>query len=423
VRSINANVVRFALVALIFPALALAADEGSVDLRHELERLRQRSLEQDRLIQRLESRLQELELAQQRGRGVTQGEGPAAAAQAQDAPAGAGAQTSPATATQAAPPARSAIIEQITQQEHAPLFERQFTLETGMTYARFDRRFLSLSGFLALDAIFLGQINLQQTRSDAFSFDLTGRYGLTDRVSVDLNLPWVYRRNAFIEGGANGTASSSSEAIVSAGDIGDINAGVYYQLWRETEKLPDVVGSMRVRSPTGREPYGIKFTNPDPNNSNLSVPDTLPTGSGVWTTQLGLSLLKTSDPLVLFANVGYNYNFDRHFEDISPTANVQQPGKVSLGNSWQWGAGFAVAFNERASVSFSLSHLIGMATRVRPDGGPWQTVVGSDYSAATFQTGLTYQLSDALFMIGSVGIGVTPDAPDFTVGIKFPYRF
>lgn len=64
-----------------------------------------------------------------------------------------------------------------------------------------------------------------------------------------------------------------------------------------------------------------------------------------------------------------------------------------------------------------------MTTRVRPDGQQWQTVVGSDYSAATFQTGLTYQLSDALFVIGTVGIGVTPDAPDFSVGIKFPYRF
>jgi hypothetical protein len=420
VRSIHAKVVKFALVALTLPLLALAADEGTVELRQELERLRQRSLEQDRLIQKLEARLQELELAQQRGRGVTQGESAPVAQPVQDAPAGASAH---GAAGGAAPPARSAIIEQITQLEHAPLFERQFTLETGITYARFDRRFLSLSGFLALDAIFLGQINLQQTRSDAFTFDLTGRYGLTDRLSVDLNLPWLYSRNAFIEGGANGTASSSSQAIVSAGDIGDVNAGLYYQLWRETDKLPDIVGSMRVRSPTGREPYGIKFTNPDPNNSNLTVPDTLPTGTGVWTTQLGLSLLKTSDPLVLFANVGYNYNFDRHFEDISPTANVQQPGKVSLGNSWQWGAGFAVAFNERASVSFSLSHQIGMATRVRSDGQPWQTVVGSDYSAATFQTGLTYQLSDALFMIGSVGIGVTPDAPDFTVGVKFPYRF
>jgi hypothetical protein len=205
--------------------------------------------------------------------------------------------------------------------------------------------------------------------------------------------------------------------------VGDINAGIFYQLLRETEKLPDLVGTFRLRAPTGREPYGIKFINPDPNNSNLTVPDALPTGSGVWTAQLGLSVLKTSDPLVLFANVGYNYNFERHFDDISPSAGVSQPGAVRLGNAWQWGAGFAIAFNERASVSFSLSHLIGTSTRLKPDNQDWQTVVGSDYSAATFSTGLTYQLSDRLFMIGTVGIGVTPDAPDFTVGVKFPYRF
>jgi hypothetical protein len=112
----------------------------------------------------------------------------------------------------------------------------------------------------------------------------------------------VYRRKCIHRGGRQRDGVSSSEAIVSAGDIGDINAGVYYQLWRETEQTADVVGSMRVRSPR-EESLWHQIHQPDPNNSNLSVPDTLPTGSGVWTTQLGLSLLKTSDPLVLFATV------------------------------------------------------------------------------------------------------------------------
>jgi len=39
------------------------------------------------------------------------------------------------------------------------------------------------------------------------------------------------------------------------------------------------------------------------------------------------------------------------------------------------------------------------------------------------QAGVTYQLSDALFTVGSLGIGLTSDAPDFTVSIKFPYSF
>ncbi|MCZ7655224.1 MAG: hypothetical protein M5R42_14585, partial [Rhodocyclaceae bacterium] len=69
----------------------------------------------------------------------------------------------------------------------------------------------------------------------------------------------------------------------------------------------------------------------------------LPTGNGIWTTSFGLSFLKTTDPAVLFANVGYNYNMARSFNDISSTAGVRTPGDIKLGDSFQWGAGLALA--------------------------------------------------------------------------------
>ncbi len=76
------------------------------------------------------------------------------------------------------------------QEEHR-LFDRRLTVEVGVTYSHSDRQQFNLSGFLALDSIFLGQINVDEVKADIFTFDLTGRYGLTDRLQLDLNLPFL----------------------------------------------------------------------------------------------------------------------------------------------------------------------------------------------------------------------------------------
>ncbi|MFU0418369.1 hypothetical protein, partial [Acinetobacter baumannii] len=98
----------------------------------------------------------------------------------------------------------------VFQSEHAPLFERRFTLDTGISYSYYDRRNLALSGFLALDAIFLGQINLVQTKANVTTFDITGRYGFSDRLSADFTVPAVYRSSTFFSGGAGGASSTVS---------------------------------------------------------------------------------------------------------------------------------------------------------------------------------------------------------------------
>ena len=118
---------------------------------------------------------------------------------------------------------------------------------------------MQLSGFLALDAIFLGNINLGQTKSHQVMADLDTRYGLTDRMSVDVDVPYIYRHSDFIVGGAGGAANSLSDASVNSSAIGDVNFGIYYQFLKETNNLPDVVGSLRVKAPTGTSPFGIKL--------------------------------------------------------------------------------------------------------------------------------------------------------------------
>ncbi|MCF5724214.1 hypothetical protein GIV38_21515, partial [Pseudomonas syringae] len=65
----------------------------------------------------------------------------------------------------------------------------KFSFETGITYARYDARQLTLNGFLALDSIFLGNINLDRIKADNWTLDLTGRYNLDNRWQFDINVP------------------------------------------------------------------------------------------------------------------------------------------------------------------------------------------------------------------------------------------
>ncbi|MBW1250345.1 hypothetical protein HX799_15870 [Pseudomonas tolaasii] len=299
----------------------------------------------------------------------------------------------------------------------------KFSFETGITYARYDARQLSLNGFLALDSIFLGNLNLDRIKSDSWTLDLTGRYNLDNRWQFDLNVPVVYRESTYQSGGAGGDSKATSEGSVTRDPtIGDVNFGIAYKFLDESASLPDAVVSVRVKAPTGQEPYGIKLIE-QANNNNLAVPESLPTGNGVWSVTPGISLVKTFDPAVLFGSLSYTHNFEESFGDISPNVGQKIPGKISLGDSFQLGVGVAFALNEKMSMSFSVSDLVQRKSKIKQSGQDWQSVVSSDANAGYFNVGMTIAASDNLTIVPNLSIGMTDDAPDFTFSLKFPYYF
>lgn len=201
-----------------------------------------------------------------------------------------------------------------------------------------------------------------------------------------------------------------------------MNFGIAYKFLDETANLPDAVVSVRVKAPTGQEPYGIKLIE-QANNNNLAVPESLPTGNGVWSVTPGISLVKTFDPAVLFGSLSYTHNFEESFGDISPNVNQKVPGKISLGDSFQLGVGVAFALNEKMSMSFSVSDLVQRKSRIKQTGQDWQSVVSSDANAGYFNVGMTIAASENLTIVPNLSIGMTDDAPDFTFSLKFPYYF
>lgn len=423
--------------------------DSEADLRQQVDELLDRDAKSRARIELLEQRLQALESAvlpqgtqrlteqqegEMRGRGaaaasfttqsladgtvavVAQNAGEAAAAPVTGAPEG-------EEEGDRKTPAPTESIELATEKQQG-IFGDRLSLELGLTYTHFDNAALNLSGFLALDSIFLGRISLDQIVSDVFVADATLRYGVTDRLQLDVNVPYLYRHSNFSSGGAGGDASGLEEVSLNEHGIGDINFGVSYRVLRETLRRPDVVVNARVKAPTGKHPWGVELVEVEGTLGNLEVPTRLSTGSGVWAGSVGVSVLKTIDPMVVFGSLTYFRNFRKHFADLEE-ADFNQPGKVKIGDAIQFGAGVAYALNDRSSLSMSFTQRIVERTKLSRDceGCGTQTIVSSQANVGIFNLGANFSLSDRLALITTFGIGVTQDAPDMSLSVRMPYRF
>ena len=318
-------------------------------------------------------------------------------------------------------PAPSEAVVEVAQEQQGRFGDR-LGFDLGLGYSHFDNARISLNGFLALDAIFLGTISIDQIKSDIFTFDPTIRYGITDRLFVDANLPFLYRTSNFRSGGAGGSASALIERTVHDEGFGDLSIGASYRLVAETLRKPDVVVSARVKFPTGRDPFGVEFVEVENSEGNLQVPQSLATGTGVYGASLGVAVLKTLDPLVVFGNLTYFRNFSRDFDDIDENEG-DLPGRVDIGDAWQFGAGLAFALNDKSSISMSYSQRLVERTRLTPVGQERRAVVGSQANVGIANFGATFSLGPKLALVTNVGIGLTDDSPDMSVAIRLPFRF
>lgn len=332
-----------------------------------------------------------------------------------------GAVTDGATEKDRKTPAPTEAVTELTEQRQGRFGDR-IGLELGLGYTHFDNARINLTGFLALDAIFLGTLSIDQVTADIFTAEPTLRFGLSDRFFLNAEIPYLYRSSNFRSGGAGGDAQGLTEETVHHDGFGDLTAGASYRLFRERGGRPDIVISAQVKAPTGDHPFGVELREVPGSEGNLLVPERLSTGTGVWGASVGISALKTLDPMVVFGSVIYYRNFERNFGDIDE-AMGDQPGRVDVGDALQIGAGLAFALNDRSSISMSYTQRLVERTRVRREGQDWQRIVGSQANVGLFNMGATFSLGRHLTLITTVGIGLTDDSPDMAVGVRIPYRF
>jgi len=336
-----------------------------------------------------------------------------------------GSQAGTAAEAEQARSQRLRSVDDVKQQQSV-LFNRRLSVEAGLAYTRYDRKQLTLNGFLALDAIFLGNIGIENVESDAATLSLATRWGVTPRLTLSAEVPWIERKTVYQKGGAGGSAAAIAQQTSSGGGLGDLSVSANFKLFSERPHWPETVLTAGVTAPTGREPYGVDWRvieRDDDDFIRFAVPSEQPTGNGVWQANVGLSMVKAADPAILFANVGYIYSQRGSFDDLDSNPDTVNPGDVQLGNVFYAGAGLAFAFNERTSLSLSYSGRFSARAKTRYRGGEWMKVIGSDGNAGTLNLGMTYAINRHATLVTQLGVGLSPDAPDFSLSFKLPYAF
>lgn len=203
----------------------------------------------------------------------------------------------------------------------------------------------------------------------------------------------------------------------SGSGVGDIEASIRYQLNDGLDGWPYVIGSLRLKAPTGDSPYDVEQkTVRDSQGNPIGVElSERPTGSGFWSVEPGLSLIYPSDPAVLYGNLSYVYTLkdDKGFEN----------GKtIDPGNVIRFGFGMGFAFNERTSFSLGYDQSIIQKTRYERD---------IDLFAANFDRiqigslsfGLSQRLTPSTSLSVTINVGVTENAPDSEITLKLPISF
>ncbi|MGV8959318.1 MAG: hypothetical protein ACOH1V_02895 [Stenotrophomonas sp.] len=422
---------RLAMAALVSLAMisskvaaqepAKSSDEADMKaLMAQLEALKASYAQEVRRLRELDMQVQAM---QSRVGGKAGTPLPAAPETAATPPASSEGYASSADEAQEAKEATRRSVNDVKQQQSA-LFNQRLTLENSVTYARYDRKQLTLNGFLALDAIFLGNIAIENVESDSLTYNFAARWGVNPKLTLNLDVPYLARKTIYQKGGAGGSAAAIAQEETNGSGIGDVTVSANYRLFPEGRRRPETVMTVGVTAPTGREPYGLDWKVIERDNDDFirfAVPDQQPTGNGLWQANVGLSAVKTADPAILFGNIGYIRSFKRSFNDIDVNPDTKSPGDVELGNSYYFGAGVAFAFNERTSLSISFSDRLSARASTRFKGGQWTKVIGSDANAGTLNLGVTYALTSHTTLVSLLGIGLTPDAPDFTLAFKVPY--
>ena len=432
-------------LALCAPALGLAQDAGALtpadraqmqQLLQDLSALKQSYAQEVRRLRELDMQIQALQArvggavpAGPQANAVAQAptrsdaSAPVAAPVASSAPPGDAGYAGTAEDAERAQEAESRSVADVKQQSTA-LFNRRLTLENGISYNRYDRKQVTLNGFLALDAIFLGNIAIENVESDTVNYNFAARWGVSPRLSLNLDVPYIARKTVYQKGGAGGAAAAIAQEETDGAGLGDISASANWKLFGERGPWPETVLNVGVTAPTGQEPYGIPWRVLERDADDFirfAVPEEQPTGNGLWQATVGLSAVKTTDPAILFGNIGYARSFARDFADLDNNPATVNPGRVRLGDAYYFGAGLAFAFNERTSLSISFSDRLNARARTRYDGGDWSKLIGSDANAATMSLGVTHAMTPSATFVGVLGIGLTPDAPDFNLTVKVPY--
>lgn len=413
------------MFASALPAYAQVAGPDSAPVQEQLDALRQQVIEQQKALDTLRSELGEqdarykqlLQSIEERQRGQAQAD---TKPPGQPAPvAGEGPRE---VQIGTAPAETQAPVAQLFDQPGVLTPKGKIVLEPSVQYGYSSSNRVALVGFTIVPAILIGLIDVREVRRNTLTAALAMRYGLSDRSEVEVRVPYVHRSDSVVSREIFQSAVTDSVFQTSGTHIGDAEITGRWQLTEGTGRLPYLIGSLRFKSRTGRDPFEV-VTNCstrciDPNVTGNGEPLDLPTSSGFYTLQPGITWLLPSDPAVFFGSFTYAYNFKR--SNVSRRVLGDQSeflGEVKAGNAIGFNLGMGLALNERSS--FSIGVEVASIGRTKQNG---VAVPGSVRTQlASLALGYSHVWDAQRTINFAVSAGLTRDTPDLTLTLRIPF--
>ncbi|MCU4550973.1 transporter [Acinetobacter pittii] len=243
----------------------------------------------------------------------------------------------------------------------------------------------------------LNRLRIEEDANHTLTNSFTVQYGLLDNLTFSATLPFV--------------AKSEIIKDKTTAGLGDISLGARWEPFPLKQgRLPLVLfGSLSTK--TGDSPYEIGL-------------DELSTGKGYYSVGMGASTRKYIDPVVLFASVSANYGFKETGLNQARGGGNDENGQRILtsfdpGISGGFSFGFAYSFNYDVSLTMSYQQSFNMDAEFEFNNGD-ESYQSPDQSSAMLSFALGVRVSPETIVNGTVGIGLTEDAPDISLGLSFP---
>ncbi|EMF5638349.1 putative pilus system protein FilC [Acinetobacter baumannii] len=235
----------------------------------------------------------------------------------------------------------------------------------------------------------LNRLRVEEDANHTLTNSFTFQYGVLDNLTLSATLPFV--------------AKSEIIRDTTTAGLGDISLGARWEPFPLKQgRLPLVLfGSVSTK--TGDSPYEIGL-------------DELSTGKGYYSVGVGASTRKYIDPVVLFASASANYGFKE--SGLNQARGSRILTSFDPGISGGFSFGFAYSFNYDVSLTMSYQQSFNMDAEFQFNNG--DSYKSPDYSSAMLSFALGVRVSPETIVNGTVGIGLTEDAPDISLGLSFP---
>ncbi|GHC28978.1 transporter [Aidingimonas halophila] len=288
----------------------------------------------------------------------------------------------------------------------------RLVIEPELQYSHASVNRLTFRGVEILSTFLIGVFEAEDADRDTWTAAVTGRLGVTDRLELELKVPYVYRDDT-LYATVPDVQGFSTDRGLSGNGLGDIEVAAHYQLNRGQDGWPYFIGNLRYKSTTGEGPFDIR-------RDSDGIEQELATGSGFHSLEPSLTMLFPSDPAVYFANIGYLYNME---DDIDESVGDVFVDEVDPGDAVRVSFGMAYSINERSSFTLGYKNdfIDKTTTRFTDDDGDSVSTRSTSLNIGSLLLGWSYQLSPDTSVNLGLELGVTDDAPDTLLTLRIPF--